>query len=86
MTDKEIFYSMLSREIDNIFAVNPSLSFLGGIAKKWVFKYIEPYIDLFMGEDGKIEADMASAFAKKEIENKINEFKLHFKEETSNNE
>lgn len=80
MTDKEIFYSMLSREIDNLLAGNPSIGFLSGVVKKWVFRYIDPYVSLFMDGD-EMQTEIASAYVKEELSNKINEFKRKFEEE-----
>lgn len=80
MTEKEIFYSMLGREIDNLLSGNPAASFLSGIVKNWVFKYIDPYVNLFM-EGEKLQEDVAAAFVKEEISSKIENFKKKFKEE-----
>lgn len=83
MTDKDIFYSMLSREIDNLLSTTPSISFLGGAIKNWVFKYIDPYVDLFM-EGDTFQADVATAFVKEEMSSKIENFKKQFKMEVNN--
>lgn len=81
MNDKEIFYSILSREIDNLMGVNPAMGFLSGPVKNWLFRYIDPYINLFLGTDDKLQVDVASAYIKEEISAKIDKFKQQFREE-----
>jgi hypothetical protein len=83
MSEKEIFYSILSREIDNLLGGSPSSSFLSGIVKKWVFNYIEPYVNLFM-EGDTLQADMATAFVKQEFNDKVENFKKKFMEDVKN--
>lgn len=83
MTEKEIFYNILGREIDNLLSANPSLAFFSGVVKKWVFNYIDPYVNLFM-EGDRIQTDMATAFIEDEMSNKIKKFKQKFEEEIKN--
>lgn len=83
MNDKEILYSMLDRYVDNLLLKNPSLSLLASPIKKWLFSFIEPYVNLFM-EDDRFQIDMASGFAKQELTDKINIFKKQFKELNNN--
>lgn len=81
MGEKEIFYNILSREIDNLMGINPTLGFLSGPVKNWLFRYIDPYVNLFLREQGDLQVDVASAFLKEEISSKIDKFKQQFKEE-----
>lgn len=83
MSEKEIFYSILGREIDNLLGGSPSSSFLSGVVKKWIFNYIEPYVNLFMDGD-TVQADMATAFVKEEMNAKIDNFKKKFMEDVNN--
>ena len=83
MTDKELFYSVLGREIDNLLSINPALSFLGTAIKNYVFNYIDSYIDFFM-TGGKLETDMAAAFIEDEMSKKIESFKNKFQQEKNN--
>jgi hypothetical protein len=83
MSEKEIVYSILGREIDNLLGGNPSSSFLSGVVKKWIFNYIEPYVNLFMDGD-IVQADMATAFVKEEMNAKIDNFKKKFMEDVKN--
>lgn len=80
MSEKEIFYSILSREIDNLLGLTPASAFIGNIVKKWIFNYIDPYVNLFM-EGETMDEDMAAAFVKEEMSSKIENFKKKFKEE-----
>ena len=79
MDDKQILYNIIDRYLDNILAHYPSLNMLGGPIKKWVFNYIDPYVNLFM-ENEELQIDMASGFIKEELTDKIDIFKKKFKE------
>ena len=83
MTEKEVFYSILEREIDNLLCINPSLAFFSRPIKNWVLEYIDPYVSLFM-EGDKLRTDMATSYIKEEVSNKINNFKKKFEEEIKN--
>lgn len=80
MNDKEIFYSVLGREIDNLLSFNPATAMLSGVVKNWVFKYIDPYVSLFI-EGERLNTKMATSFVKEEISAKIDNFKKRFEEE-----
>ena len=85
MSDKDILYSIIDRYIDNLLIRNPSLSFLSGPIKKWVYNFIDPYVNLFVeGED--LQVDIASGFVKQELMDKIDIFKKKFKEYKENEE
>ena len=83
MTEKEVFYSILEREIDNLLGINPSLAFFSRPIKNWIFEYIDPYVGLFM-EGNKLRTDMAASYVKEELSTKINNFKKKFEEEIKN--
>lgn len=84
MDDKQIFYSILSREIDNLIgSINPTLGFLSNGIKNYVINFIDPYVNLFL-EGKNLNVDMASSFLEEEVKNKINCFKEKYKEELSN--
>ena len=82
-TDKEILFNIIGREIDNVMRINPAVNMFSNVVKRYVFNFIEPYVDLFMQGDD-LQTDMASSFAKKEIANKIDQFKKEFKEAQDN--
>lgn len=79
MNDKEILYSVLDRYIDNLLVSSPALNVLSGPIKRFVFNYIDPYVNLFL-ENDTLQVDMASGFIKKELTDKIADFKKLFKE------
>lgn len=80
MSEKDILYSLLGREIDNLMSINPTTAFMSGVVKRWLFQYIDPYVSLFMdGEE--IQTDTATAFLEDEISQKIEKFKKKFEEE-----
>lgn len=85
MSDKDILYSIIDRYIDNLLMHNPSLSLFSGPIKKWVYNFIDPYVNLFVeGED--LQVDIASGFVKQELTDKIDIFKKKFKEYKENEE
>lgn len=83
MSEKEMFFNILNREIDNILSGNPILLSFSGSIKRWVRGYIEPYLNYFIKED-KVETDIAIAFIEEEISNKIQSFKNKFEEAKNN--
>jgi hypothetical protein len=85
MNDKEILYSIIGREIDNLLSGNPSLFMFRGAIKNWVFNYIEPYVNFFL-EDEKLNTKMAEAYIKDEASKKLAAFKAKFMEEQTNEE
>lgn len=85
MTEKEIFYSILGREIDNLCSANPGLAFFSTGIKNWIFNFIDPYLTYFM-EGDRLQVDMATSFMKQEINEKIESFKKNFNKEITTNE
>ena len=83
-TDKDIFFSILSREIDNLTCLHPALSMFNGVIKNKIFNFINPYLDFFI-EEGQLQVDMATSFLNREISSKLNCFKQEFLAETQNN-
>ena len=85
-SDKEILYSMIDREIDNLLRGVPVISVFSGTVKNYVHNLLDPYVNFFMeGNDLKVE--MASSFVSTEINDKLEQFKKNFnkeKEENSN--
>lgn len=84
MTEKEILYQYLSREIDNIIAnLIPGLSMFANPVKKYVFNYIDPYVDLFFMGGDKLNTDAVRKYATQEVTTKINDFIDKFEKERS---
>lgn len=82
-TDKELLYSMLDREIDNLLGYNSVLSLFSGTVKNYIHSFLEPYLNFFM-EGEKLQVNMASAFIEEEVHNKLENFKKKFNEQEDN--
>lgn len=76
-SDKEILYSMLDREIDNLLFRNPMLGMFSGAIKNYVHNFLDPYLNFFM-EGNSLQVDMAASFANQEMAKKVEDFKKSF--------
>jgi hypothetical protein len=79
MEEKQIFYQILGRYVDNI------LGNFGGMAglfsqpiKNYLFNFIDPYIDAFYGPNQHINTKAATEFMKSEVNSKIEKFMKEF--------
>lgn len=90
MTDKDLLYQMLDREIDNfINRANPMLSLMAGPIKNFVFNFIDPYVDAFMGGDPKgFNPKAVEGYLKEEVNEKVSNFMKKYEAEKNklNNE
>jgi ferric iron reductase protein FhuF len=80
--DKEIFYQILFREVDNLISNfnNPLLNMFSDPAKHYLQVMIEPYINAFLEPpNNSLNVEMASEFLKEEADAKITKFKEKFK-------
>lgn len=79
MSDKDIFYQVLERYMDNLLhGINPMVSMMSGPIKNWVFNFISPYVDAFMANGEELNTAAASAFLKDEVSSKIEQFMKDF--------
>lgn len=79
MTDKELLYQMLDREISNLLGgFSPALKGFSGMVTNYVIRYIDPYVDAFIS-GGKINTSAASEYLKDETNKKIEEYMNRFK-------
>lgn len=78
-TDKELLYSMLDRELDNLMGGNPILSMFSGTVKNYIHGFLEPYLNFFM-EGEQLQTGMATAFIEDEVHQKLEQFKKKFNE------
>lgn len=87
MTEKELLYQIISREVYNILiSISPNLGIFSKLATNYVLSYIEPYVDAFMsGADNTLNTNAASAFVKEEISAKVDNFIKKFEEENNRN-
>lgn len=75
MTDKDILYTMLSREIENTLTkFAPSFRVFADNITMRIIKYIDPYVDLFLTSEKTIDTDLAQAFIDESIDDKMNSF------------
>jgi len=79
MTEKELLYQVLNREVSNILgAVNPAFKMFSPSATKYIMTLFNDYIDAFIGVDNKINTEAAGAFMKEEINRKVEAFMTKF--------
>lgn len=79
-SDKEVLYSIIDREIQNLISGVPMIGMFGGLISNYVIKFIDPYVTAFM-EGKALNTEQLSAFASQEIEDKIKSFKNKFNQE-----
>ena len=78
ISDKDILYSMVRREISNLLQGIPIFSAFEGTISSFVIQWIDPYISAFIGDDNQINTEQLSAFVSEEVTNKINQFKERY--------
>lgn len=78
ISDKDILYSMVRREISNLLRGIPIFSAFEGTISSFVIQWMDPYISAFIGDDNQINTEQLSAFVSEEVTNKINEFKERY--------
>jgi hypothetical protein len=87
MSEREILYQMLSREISNILGgINPTFRMFSDMATRYVIQIIDPYVSAFMSDGKEMNVKAAGTFAKQEINEKIDKFMKQFEEETIKND
>lgn len=79
MTDKELLFQILDREVVNVLnQFSPAFSMFSPMISNFVKKTIEPYIDAFCMGTTTINTDAAGSFVKKEISEKVDAFIKQF--------
>ena len=78
ISDKDILYSMVRREISNILQGVPLFSAFEGTISSFVIQWMDPYISAFIGDDNRINTEQLSAFVSEEVTNKIKDFKERY--------
>ena len=80
MTDKELLYQMLQREISSLINnAAPQFKMFSGIATNYVIELIDPYVNAFLSpDDGSLNKSAAGEFLKQETNEKINKFLKDF--------
>lgn len=73
--EKELFYQVLDRQIDNIIgSVAPQFGTFSGIVKSKIHGFIAPYVEAFT-DDGTVDVETSSAFLKEKALTEIENFK-----------
>jgi hypothetical protein len=85
MTDKELLYQMLQREVNSLIeGVFPQFKMFSGVATKYIIDIVDPYISAFLSpDDGSLNKKAASEFLKQETNEKINKFLKDFENKQS---
>ena len=78
ISDKDILYSMVRREISNLLQGIPIFSAFEGTISSFVIQWMDPYISAFIGDDSQLNTEQLSAFVSEEVTNKINQFKERY--------
>ena len=78
ISDKDILYSMVRREISNLLQGIPIFSAFEGTISSFVIQWMDPYISAFIDDDNQINTEQLSAFVSEEMKNKINNFKERY--------
>ena len=81
MSDKEIIYQMIEREISNFMMKNvPGLQPFSKMLTNYAIKLVDPYVDAFLTGDGELNLNAAEHYLKDETNRKIDEYMNRFKE------
>jgi hypothetical protein len=82
MTDKELLYQMLQREINSLIEnAFPQFKMFSGSATNYIIGIIDPYVSAFLSpDDGSLNKNAASEFLKQETSEKINKFLKDFED------
>jgi hypothetical protein len=88
MTEKELIYQFLGREVSNILTTfSPSLSVFTPAVMNFIKSYCDPYIDLFISPDtAKLNTDAVGGFLKEETGKKIEDFLKRYEAESLKHE
>ena len=81
ITDRDILNQMIDRGVKNIIeCYYPQFLFLSGYASNLLMDFIDPYLEV-LTNGGTFNTSIAKAYAKKEINDKIDDFIKTFEEE-----
>lgn len=78
ISDKDILYSMVRREISNLLQGVPLFSAFEGTISSFVIQWMDPYISAFIDDDNHINTEQLSAFVSEEVTSKIKDFKERY--------
>lgn len=85
MSEKEVLYQILNREISNFLSkINPAFRMFSSTLTNYVIDFVEPYVNAFTNSDGNINTKAASGYLKEEVSDKIEAFMKKFEAEKDN--
>jgi hypothetical protein len=83
MSEKDILYQVLNREVSNLLSrVNPAFRMFSSTITTYLINFVDPYVDAFTNVDGNINTKAASGFLKEEVSEKIEAFMQKFEKES----
>lgn len=85
VSDKEILYNMIRREVNNLLQGIPIFAAFGGTISNYIIKIIDPYINAFMINETELDAEQLESFAAEEVNNKIADFKEKYNKNKKGN-
>lgn len=82
MTDKELLYQILSRDVDNILGQYvPQMRIFSGTISRYMMNLIDPYVDAFLQDDDRMNSQAATAFMKQKASAEIQSFMDRFNQQ-----
>ena len=85
ISDKQVLYSLISREVSNILRQVPFLGLFEDSITGFLLQIIDPYINAFIGNDNRINSEQLSKFVSQEAVEKIQAFKEKYEREAEEN-
>jgi hypothetical protein len=79
MSEKDLLYQIISRRVDGFLAYSsPALRLFSSTITNYIINFIDPYVDAFFLGGTKLDTEMASAYIKEELGNKLDSFIKEF--------
>lgn len=84
MSEKELLYQVLNREISNFLSsINPAFRMFSTTVTSYIMNFIDPYIDAFTNNDGELNTRAAKGFIQEEVNAKVEAFMKKFEAESN---
>lgn len=85
ISDKDILYSMVEREVSNVLGGIPIFSPFQRTINSFIIQLIDPYVSAFINDNNEIDSEQLSAFVSEEALAKINKFKQRYEDSKKGN-
>ena len=86
MSDKDILYSMINREVDNLIGlIIPSMRMFAPYVSRYITHYIDPYVDIFLMGTDSLNTEAAKGYINQEVNEKLENFVRQFESEKHKN-